>query len=210
MLNDIAMTALTDVILACETFLLAGLLFRPDVAPRSPAWYWAVTLLLTGVASMLGAIDHGFFEAIGHPGHKAMAVATRATIVLASFAMLTAAAAQFLTGRWRTGVLALGVAGLAATLWTVATSDNFLAVVGYYAGVMVLLLGFSLFGLRGGKGSVAMCLGVLGTLGASALIPMGSSGFFGLGLYGTYHVLLMPAVLLMFLGGLRLRRTAAP
>ena len=108
MLTDLAITALTDVILACETFLLAGLSFRPDISVRSPAWYWAVTLLLTGTATMLGAIDHGFFEAAGHPGHAAMAIATRATIALASFAMLMATAAQFLPpgwqrrcGRWR-------------------------------------------------------------------------------------------------------------
>lgn len=204
MLSSLAITALTDVVLACETFLLAGLSFRPGLLLRSPAWYWAVTLFLTGTATMLGAIDHGFFEAVDHPGHPAMAIATRAVIALASFTMLMAAAAQFLPSRWRTVVLAAGAAGLAATLWMVATSDNFLAVVGFYTVVMLLLLILSLFGLRGGKGSVAMCLGVLGTLGASALIPLGSPGFFGLGLYGTYHVLLMPAVVLLYMGGRRL------
>ena len=68
MLSELAFSALTDVILACELFFLAGLSFRPGLQPFSPAWIWALTLALIGLASMLGAIDHGFFEAIGHEG----------------------------------------------------------------------------------------------------------------------------------------------
>lgn len=209
MLTDLALSALTDVILACELFLLAGLSFRADVMPKSPAWYWAFTLVLMGMASMLGAIDHGFFQPIAHPGHRGLVIATRITIVLASFGMLLATTGHFMAGQWRRIVIGLGALGFAATAWVVSVSDNFFAVIGYYSAVLLLLLVLSLRGLRDGTGSFAMGIGIILIIAASLMPPLGSQGFLGLGLYGAYHVVLMPAVIALYLGGRRFRRQPA-
>lgn len=205
-LSPLALSALTDVILAAEVFFLAGLSCRTGIAWRSPAGWWAATMFLMGLAPALGAIDHGFFEMIDHPAHYELTVATRATAALASFTMLAATCGQFLTGRRRVALMGLGLAGLVATVGAIVFSDNFFSLVGYYSLILLVTLGFHLAGLRDGRGSIAMCAGIVGVLGASAALPIGFE-LPVLGLYATYHVLLMPAVVLLYLGGRRLRPT---
>ncbi|EDP61621.1 hypothetical protein BAL199_08043 [alpha proteobacterium BAL199] len=209
-MTDLALSALTDVILACELFLLAGMAFRPGVEPGSPAWIWALYLALTGTATMLGAIDHAFFEPIQHPGNPAMKFATRAAIAFATFTMLVATVRQFMPPLPARIVIAAGVAILVATLWVNWTNDDLLALAGGNAVSMLLALGLHATNLRSGRGSMVMCAGIVMTIAASSLVFSGGNGLAGLGLYGTLHVALMPAVFVLFLGGLRLRRTRAP
>ena len=68
-MTDLALSALTDVILACELYFLAGLAFRIDVERGSPAFIWAVYLTLTGTATMLGAVDLDRTEGEGGAGN---------------------------------------------------------------------------------------------------------------------------------------------
>ncbi|SHN09805.1 DUF6962 family protein [Roseibium suaedae] len=201
MLSELALSALTDVILACELFFLAGLSLRPEVKLCSPAGIWGITLLLIGLASMLGAIDHGFFEAIGHEGHRPMVVITRVVIVLGSLAMICATAAQYLRGKARMALIGLG--GLLALwpLFMILTSDDFLSVILYYSIGLLLLAGFSAANLSRQKNAGVMLVGIVLTLAVSTMIPLQSDGFWGLGLYASYHVLLMPIVFLLYLGG---------
>lgn len=207
MLSDLALSSLTDIILACELFFLAGLGFRPGVQLFSPAWIWGLTLALIGLASMIGAIDHGFFETIGHDAHRPLVVVTRLVIVLGSLSMIIAACAQYLSGVVRTSIIVAGVLG---SLWPAAvilTSDEFLPVILYYSIGLLLLLVLSIIRFRENRGTLAMIAGIVLTLGVSGMIPAGSSGFWGLGLYGSYHVLLMPVVILLYLGGRGFRTT---
>ncbi len=206
-MTPLALSALTDVLLACEVFLLAGLSFRPDVEAGSAAWVWAVTLLLIGVGTMLGAVDHGFYQPIDHPAHRWLTFATRVTVALAAFAMLQATARQFLGRRGRLASLLAGLAGLAAAVVGLYLSDNFLIVIACYTLVLLLTLALHLRHLRSARGSTAICVGILIVLAASALGPLGSDGLPQLGLYATYHVILMPGALALFLGGRRLDRT---
>lgn len=201
MLSELALSALTDGILACELFFLAGLSFRAGVQAFSPAWLWGATLALIGLASLLGLIDHGFFEAIDHPGHRDMVVATRLVIVAGSLSMIVTAAAQYLSGLWRGVVIGLAVLGALYPASLILTSDNFLSVILYYSVGLLLLLGLSIVNLRQNAGTWPMIAGIVVTLGVSGMIPAQSAGFWGLGLYGSYHVLLMPTVILLYLGG---------
>ncbi|WP_413206164.1 DUF6962 family protein [Rhodospirillum sp. A1_3_36] len=207
MLSELAMSSLTDIILSCELFFLSGLSFRGKVVPKSPAWYWAFALLLIGVASMLGAIDHGFFEPVGHPWHRAMIIVTRVTIIVGSMVILLATASQFLPPKGRRLVLGIGGLCALAALAVVLTSDDFLSVIVFYLLAFLLLLGLSLAGLRRGTGSISMVVGILLTIAASLMVPLGSNGVPGLGLWGTYHVILMVASFALYLGGRQLRRT---
>jgi hypothetical protein len=206
-LTPLALSALTDVILACEIFFLTGLSVRSDTAPWSAAWWWSVTLGLTGLSTMLGAIDHGFFEGVVPDAHAVAMFATRAVVAVASFTMLVSTARHFLDGGWCRIVTALGAAGLAVTLWQLWGADNFLIVVAAYSAVLVLTLCFHLVGLRNGSGSLWMCAAILLILGASVMVVLESEGLPGLGLFATYHILLMPAVAGLYLGGRHLSRT---
>jgi hypothetical protein len=200
-MSEVSISALTDVILACELFFLSGFSFQKGVHAFSPAWIWALTLGLIGAASMLGAIDHGFFEAIGHPGHRPMVVITRLVIVAGSLSLIVAAATNYLTGLWRNLVLLMGAGVALWPVFVILTSDGFLPVILYYALGFLFLLALSLAHWRQNKGTTAMIIGIILTLAISAMIPLESNGFWGLGLYGSYHVLLMPTILLLYWGG---------
>ncbi len=201
MLSELALSALTDGILACELFFLAGLCFRPRMQAFSPAWLWGVALALIGAASLLGLIDHGFFEAIDHPQHRTMVVLTRLVIVAGSLAMIVTAAVQYLTGLLRHVVIGVAMLGALYPVFLILTSDDFLSVILYYSAGLLLLLLLSIANLRQNSGTLPMIAGIVLTLGISGMIPAQSQGFWGLGLYGSYHVLLMPTVILLYFGG---------
>lgn len=209
-MTDLALSSLTDVILACELFFLAGLAFRLNAEVGSPAWIWALYLAVSGTATALGAIDHGFFEPIQHPGNPTMKFVTRATLALAAFVLLVTTARQFMSPLWSRLVIAAGLVGLIATIWINWVSDDLLAVAASNAAGMMLALVLHALNLRTGRGSLMMCVGIVLSIAASSLVFSGGNGVLGLGLFGTMHVALMPAALALYLGGLKLRRTRMP
>ncbi len=206
MLSELALSALTDVILACLQAFTAGMLFRGDFGRGSPAWIWSRTMALVALLFLIGAIDHGFFEPEAHPWHQPLQTINRALVAVAAFFIAITAAMQFLGPVGRKVTFALGGLGCAAVVVSVLMSDNFFIVIGGYSLALILLLGLNLRGLFRGNGSLSMILGILLTFAASALPVIGYQGFAGLGMYGTYHVVLMPAVVAFYLGGLKLSR----
>lgn len=209
MLTDLALSALTDVILAAMQAFAAGLLFRPDQEKGSPSRLWAWTMALIAAVFLVGAIDHGFFEVVDHPFHPALMTLNRALVALASLMIALTAALQFLGPKAQKVVFALGSVGALVMVVLIFLSDNFFIVIGGYSVAMLLLLGLSLRNMGRQSGAAAMAVGVVITFAASALPLIGYQGFAGLGVYGTYHVAMMPAVLAFYLGGLGLDRRAA-
>lgn len=200
-MSELALSALTDVILASLQAFAAGLLFRPGLRSRSPAWLWAWTMTVIALTFLVGAIDHGFFEPIDHPLHQPLMSVNRALVAVVSFMLVLTGAVRFLDRTARR--ISVGIAGLVASVVVVAVflSDNFFIVVGCYSAAMVYLLILNVIGLRDGRGSVPMIIGIVVTFAASALPLVGYRGFAGLGIYATYHVALMPAVIAFYLAG---------
>ena len=66
-MTALAITAITDFLLAGEAFFLAGRLSSKSKDRFSAAWYFSGVLLLLGVAALLGGIDHGFFQPANLP-----------------------------------------------------------------------------------------------------------------------------------------------
>ncbi len=64
-MTALAVTAVTNFILACETFLFTGMLVKTERTSRSAAWFWTWALGLLGLGALLGGIDHGFVEPLG-------------------------------------------------------------------------------------------------------------------------------------------------
>jgi len=205
-MTDLAVSALTNAILVALICFLAGLSFRADQDRVSAAGLFAVYLTLAGLANLLGTIHHGFIEGTGNPADIPLRTATRVVIALGVFTLLMSTARQFLPAAGRALSLGLGLLGLAITIWVVAMADNFLVLVAGNLVVMLLTLGLHLRGLRDGSGSVAMAIGIALTIAASLLIPFGGNGLANLGLYGTFHVALIPAFIFQYFGGRALAR----
>lgn len=201
MLSELALSALTDVILASIQAFAAGLLFRPGLQRGSPAWLWAWTMTAIAAAFLIGAVDHGFYEPVGHPLHPLLMSVNRAIVAIVAFLMIAVAALRFLGPNGRKVALVVGGAGNLVVAVLVFFSDNFFIVIGSYSVALLFLLVLNLAGLRNGKGSVAMIAGIIITFAASAIPLIGYEGIGGLGIYATYHVALMPAVLAFYLAG---------
>lgn len=210
MLSELALSGLTDLILASFQAFAAGLLFGRDSGPGSPARLWSWTMSLTAAIFLLGALDHSFFEPVNHPWHPMLMGVNRALVAVASFMIALTAAVQFLGRTGRKIVCAIAALISALVVVMVFLSDNFLIVIACYSAAMMLMLVLNLLGLRDGKGSVAMIAGILITFAASAIPFAGGQAFAGLGVYAAYHVALMPAVVAFYFAGVALDNRPAP
>ena len=199
-----AVTAITDLVLACEAFFLAGLTAGRNKARFSATWFWAATLLLLGLGALIGGVDHGFFEPAGLPRY---AVQRTNWIVLGAmtFCLLMATAKQFFSLASQRVALIVGIAQFAIDTAAVLLVDSFLDVILNYAPVILLLLAMSVRGLRDGSGSRSMIAGILIQFLASAIQAMGIDTLSPLDHNGLYHVVAMVGVLFLYLGGKRLK-----
>src|SRR5687767_14184634 len=95
-LTPLAVTSITNFILACVVFLLAGMLLALPKARGSAAWFWSLTLLILGASALLGGIDHGFFEVHGQlPIRRVLERTNWVLLGLLTATVLATAARQF-------------------------------------------------------------------------------------------------------------------
>ena len=94
-MTELALSALTNAILAVFIAFLAGLSFRSDQDWTSASGIFAVYLLLGALANLLGTIHHGFVEGTGHLADIPLRTATRVVIALGIFAFLVALLLMF-------------------------------------------------------------------------------------------------------------------
>jgi ABC-type uncharacterized transport system permease subunit len=203
-MTALAITSITNFLLAAEVLFLAGRMSRTPKIRFSAAWYFSGVLMLLGVAALLGGIDHGFFEPANMPRY----LIQRSDWILlggVTFCLLTTTAKQFFPPAVQRIVLFVAVVQFAADTAAVLLVDSFLVVILNYAPVMLLLLVMSFTGLRSGRGSPQMVAGILILFAASGIQAAGVDVFRPLDRNGLYHLLSMIGVAFLYLGGVRLR-----
>lgn len=203
-MTALAITSITNFLLAAEVLFLAGRMSGTPKIRFSAAWYFSGVLMLLGVAALLGGIDHGFFEPANMPRY----LIQRSDWILlggVTFCLLTTTAKQFFPPAVQRIVLFVAVVQFAADTAAVLLVDSFLVVILNYAPVMLLLLVMSFTGLRSGRGSPQMVAGILILFAASGIQAAGVDVFRPLDRNGLYHLLSMIGVAFLYLGGVRLR-----
>ncbi len=204
-MSPLAVTAVTNFLLASEVLFFAGRLVQLPKARFSAAWYWSAAMILLGLAALTGGIDHGFIEM---QGLERFAIQRANWLVVGAMTgcVLMTAATQFLP--WRLYRIALGTALLQLGLYAVAVfvADGFVVVIVNYAPVMLLLLVLSVRGLRGGRGSVPMIAGIAIQFVASGVQASGVDAFSPLDHNGLYHLVSMVGAIFLFHGGTSLDR----
>jgi hypothetical protein len=170
----------------------------------SAAWFWAVAMALLGLAGLAGGIDHGFVEPAGL---SRTAIRRFNWILLGAMTLcvVLTIAAQFFRGRTARLVAVAGGVQFAAFVAAVFATPSFLLVIVNYAPVMLCFLALNLLRLKSGEGSLPMVAGTLTLFAASAVQALGIDHWAPLDHNGLYHVISMPGVWLLFLGGRRLR-----
>ena len=203
-MGTLAITSITNFILASELFFLAGLMVKTPKARFAAAWFWGGAMFALASSALIGGIDHGFVEPAGlsryfiqRPNWMVVGVAT--------FCMLLATARQFFPPRWQRTALVLGVIDLIVYAVAVLLVGDFRIVILNYVPVMLLLLLMSVRGLKNGTGSWQMVVGVVMLLVASAVQALGVNAFSPFDHDGLYHAISMVGVVFMYLGGQRLK-----
>ena len=203
-MSVLAVTSITNILLASVVFFLAGRMSQTPKDRFSAAWYFTGVLLLLGVAALIGAVDHGFFEPAGLPRY---AIQRADWIVLGgvTFCLLMTTAKQFFEPRIQRILLIVGVIQFVVDTVAVLLVDSFLDVILNYAPVMLLFLAMNIVGLRTGIGSMQMIIGLLILSAASAIQAAGWDHLIPLDHNGVYHVVSIIGVVFLYLGGATLK-----
>jgi hypothetical protein len=204
-MSTLAVTSITNFILASELFFLAGLMTRTPKVRLSAAWFWAGAMTALATSALLGGIDHGFVEPAGQSRYLIQR-SNWIVMGIVTFCTLMTTARQFLPSRWQGPVLVLATIQLLVYALAVTRIDSFAIVIVDYAPVVLLLLALSIRGLRDGLGSWQMVTGIVVLLVATAVQSVKLDLPGPLDGDGLYHVIAMAGVPFMYWGGLRLRR----
>jgi len=203
-MNALAITSITNFVLAGEVFFLAGMLVQKPKARFSSAWFWSGMIVLLGLATLIGGIDHGFFEGPGLPRYCIQRL-TWIVLGAMTFFLLMTIAKQFFSRKVQRLFLIFGIVQFTADTIAVLLIDSFLVVILNYTPVMLLLLVMSLVDLKNGPGSRNMIAGILILFVASAIQALGIDIFNPLNRDGLYHLVSMAGIIFMYLGGRHLR-----
>ncbi|MBZ5631603.1 MAG: hypothetical protein LAO55_00625 [Acidobacteriia bacterium] len=198
-MSVLAVTSITNILLASLVFFLAGRMSRIPKARFSAAWYFTGVLLLLGVAALIGAVDHGFFESAQLPRYFIQR-ADWIALGGVTFCLLLTTAKQFFAPRFQRILLIAAVIQFAADSAAVLLVDSFLDVILNYAPVMLLLLGMSIKAR-----SIHLTAGLLILSVASAIQVMGWDALSPLDRNGVYHVVSMLGVVFLYFGGVTLK-----
>lgn len=206
-MSVLAVTSITNILLASLVFFLTGRMSRIPKARFSAAWYFTGVLLLLGVAALIGAVDHGFFEPANMPRYF---IQRADWIVLGgvSFCLLMTTAKQFFARRFHRILLVVAVIQFVADSAAVLLVDSFLDVILNYAPVMLLMLAMNILTLSDKTGSIHMIVGILILSAASAIQAAGWDALSPLDRNGVYHLASMLGVILLYLGGVTLKTNA--
>jgi hypothetical protein len=205
-MTALGVTSITNFLLACEAFFLAGMLAQRRGSRFSAAWFWSGMMLLLGLSALLGGVDHGFFEAQGLPRY-AIQRTNWLVIGVVSFLMLMTTACQFFAPRVQRVLLLVGLGQLAVYSTVILAAGSFAAVIINYVPSLLFLLVMSALRVRRGVGSWQMMAGIVVVLLASVIQGLDVDVFDPLNSSGLYHVVSMLAVVFLYRGGLRLRTT---
>lgn len=203
-MTALAVTAITNFLLACEAFFLAGLLVHRRSARFSAAWFWGGMMTLLGLSALLGGIDHGFFEAEGLPRYGIQR-SNWLVIGGVTFFLLMTTAMQFFGRRARKILTIAGIVQGVVYAGAVLAIEDFAVVIVNYVPVLVLMLVMNVVGLKNRTGSWPMIAGIVILFVASAIQAAGVDVFDPLRASGLYHVVSMVALVFLYRGGLRLR-----
>lgn len=206
-MSPLAVTSITNFLLAAEALYLAGRLAGTPKARFSADWFWTGMMLLLGSGALIGGIDHGFFEPSGQPRYFIQR-ADWVVLGAMTFCLLAATSKQFFAPRVQRILLAIGAIQFVANIIVVLRVDSFLAVGLNYAPVMILLLGMNAIGLKSGAGSWPTAAGILVLFAATGIQAEGIDRFSPLDHNGLYHLISMIGVFFLYLGGRRMKTYA--
>ena len=136
-MTTLAVTSITNFILASELFFLAGLMVKTPKARFSAAWFWAGAMFALATSALIGGIDHGFVEQAGLPRYFIQRP-NWVVVGIAVFCLVLATARQFFPASWLRPVLLLATTQFVVYIVAVLLVGDFRVVILDYVPVMLL------------------------------------------------------------------------
>ncbi|MGZ5051723.1 MAG: DUF6962 family protein [Methylobacter sp.] len=207
-LTPLSITAITNFVLAGESFFFAGLMMAAGKQRFLAAWSWQYAFIAYSISVLLSGIDHGFIQPLATGTlHKQVAYVSDAILGVMSFFVLLTIAHQFFQPGWHRYFYALGGIQFLLYLVFVLPTDAYWVVIANYAPAVILLMAFSVSNIRYGTGSWQLALGLALGITASAMQILQVKFSDLIDENSLYHIMLMFAVPLWYLGGIRLDKT---
>jgi hypothetical protein len=200
--------ALTDFALAIECAIFVLLIWK-KVATSSYRT-WLITLFLSiSLGALFGGLTHGYFPDEATRGNQMLWIATMLSIGISALACWNLAA-EVLNAKWRLFHAAAAIEFIAYAAFVLAGWRAYKYVIAdYVPAALFLLITSAIAVTRGSRALLAVVIGLLLTFVAAAIqllhlsVPPVSHN-------ALYHVVQAIALLLMFLGFLRLRTVQSP
>ncbi len=195
-------TMLTDYLLAGVTAALGFALFRA-ARGRTAVSIFAIGFAALAISAAAGGTYHGFALELSPGALDALWTTSTWTVGIFSFCIVTAAAIAYTRGPARLALLATAAATLLVYLAWMSTHDHFRFVIYDTAFAMLLLLGLSLYGYRGGaRGAGWLLAGIAASAAAAAVQYAGFSLHTHFNHNDLYHVVQTGAMYLFYRGAL--------
>jgi hypothetical protein len=205
-MNAFAVTSMTDFILSCEVLFFAGMLAQIRKARYSAVWFWSGMMLLLGLATLAGGIDHGFFQQAGLSRYFIQKL-TWILMGLMTFFLLMTTASQFYSARTRRIILVFGIVQFIAYTAAILRIASFMVVIVNYAPVMLWLLVMCVIHMKKNSGFGSLIAGIVILFVASGIQRTHIDIFNPVDQNGLYHIISMVGIIFMYLGGKRLKNS---
>lgn len=210
-------TLITDYLLALFTALLSRRLAR---AARDAEWsalvetarmqrWWSVAFMATAVAGAAGGTVHGFQQTMGRPLTNLLWLATLESLVVAAFAVVSAAIAQLGWGR-RVSFAATFAAAAAFGFYGLWVIKNpvFLAAIAAYGAAFAVLLAIRFYRRPLDHAGRLLLAGVGLSLVAAGVQQSGWSIHRNFNHNDLYHLIQAVAIWLLYRSAIRGERAA--
>jgi hypothetical protein len=192
-------TAITDCLLAACTAFWALMLFRRAEGDRRvPLLLWAAAFAATAAGALAGAAWHGLRPLLGVTAALIVWKATLLSIGLASFALGSAVAFDWLPRAARIATIALLGAQFCWYAAVIAKSDDFSAVVADYSIVMIGVLIAALVRVR--ERAARWIIGGILVSFAAAAVEMSSLRIGSLTHDDVYHLIEIGGLFMLYRG----------
>jgi hypothetical protein len=203
-MKTVEITAITNFLLTAEIFFLAGRYFEFQKQVFSAAWWWNIAIFLLGTTTLIGGIDHGFFEVHNRPERSYITKINWGVLGILTFVILITISKQFFSATFQPFILGVGIVQLIVYFILLLRVNSFLLVILNNTPVMVMLLIINLLKFSSTPGSLPMIAGIIILVIASLVQAFKIRLLFLLDGNGLGHIILMVGVIFLFYGGLGL------
>jgi hypothetical protein len=197
MIGALELVSISDFVLSALCLFLAGVLFGNIESHASGYGAICYFLLFSGLAALMGGVDHGFFEPIGE--RYAVRTVTFLFIAAATYFLFRYTIVVFFKGRVQRILLYIALAQLITFMIMSFQTHDYMLAVGNYTPALLLFLIMNVLHLRKGRTEMIFVL-FCATSIVATLVQVLDVELFGMNGNTLYHVIGMAAYFLVFLG----------